>query len=115
MQSSGRPPALGKCSLTRRATQAHSSYIPKLREISLAQAGRADCGTGGLAESERSLIPARTGEGRARAKADRVKFGRKPKLTPLQTTEAKHRLAEGETQTDVARLFGVSHQTIGRL
>ena len=36
---------------------------------------------GGLAEFERDLIRARTGEGRARAKARGVKLGRKPKLT----------------------------------
>jgi len=33
---------------------------------------------GGLAEFERELIRARTGEGRERAKARGVKFGRKP-------------------------------------
>ena len=37
---------------------------------------------GGLAEFERDLIRARTGEGRARAVANGVKLGRKPKLTP---------------------------------
>ncbi len=37
---------------------------------------------GGLAEFERSLIIARTGEGRARAMARGVKFGRKLKLSP---------------------------------
>jgi len=36
---------------------------------------------GGLAEFERSLILARTSDGRARAKARGVRFGRKPKLT----------------------------------
>ena len=36
---------------------------------------------GGLAEFERELIRARTGEGRARAVAAGVKMGRKPKLT----------------------------------
>ena len=36
---------------------------------------------GGLAEFERDLIRARTGEGRERAKARGVKMGRKPKLT----------------------------------
>jgi DNA invertase Pin-like site-specific DNA recombinase len=39
---------------------------------------------GGLAEFERELIRARTGEGRERAKANGVKMGRKPKLTPHQ-------------------------------
>jgi DNA invertase Pin-like site-specific DNA recombinase len=36
---------------------------------------------GGLAEFERELIRARTGEGRARTVANLVKMGRKPKLT----------------------------------
>src|SRR3954471_21243976 len=39
---------------------------------------------GGLAEFERELIRARTGDGRSRAKARGVKLGRKPKLTPHQ-------------------------------
>jgi DNA invertase Pin-like site-specific DNA recombinase len=70
---------------------------------------------GGLAEFERSLILARTGEGRARAQARGVKFGRPPALTAHQRQEALQRLANGETQTDVARSFNVSHVTIGRL
>ncbi len=40
---------------------------------------------GGLAEFERSLFLARTGEGRSRAMAPGVKFGRKPKLTAHHT------------------------------
>ena len=39
---------------------------------------------GGLAKFERELIRARTGEGRARAKANGVRLGRKPKLTDHQ-------------------------------
>jgi DNA invertase Pin-like site-specific DNA recombinase len=70
---------------------------------------------GGLAEFERSLILARTGEGRARAMARGVKFGRKPKLSPFQIKEAKRRRDAGENNSEIARLFGVSHQTIGRL
>jgi len=70
---------------------------------------------GGLAEFERELIRARTGEGRARAKARGVHLGRPPKLTPHQRREAIARLDAGEAQIDVARTFGVSHTTIGRL
>jgi DNA invertase Pin-like site-specific DNA recombinase len=43
---------------------------------------------GGLAEFERDLIRARTGEGRERAKARGVKMGRKPKLTAHPMREA---------------------------
>jgi DNA invertase Pin-like site-specific DNA recombinase len=43
---------------------------------------------GGLAEFERELIAARTGEGRERANARRVKMGPKFKLTPHQQREA---------------------------
>src|SRR5947199_9196223 len=43
---------------------------------------------GGLAEFERDLIRARTGEGRVRAVARGVKMGRPPKLTPHQQKEA---------------------------
>jgi DNA invertase Pin-like site-specific DNA recombinase len=70
---------------------------------------------GGLAEFERALILARTGEGRKRAQARGVRFGRPPKLTAHQRQEALQRLAKGETQADIARTYGVSHVTIGRL
>jgi DNA invertase Pin-like site-specific DNA recombinase len=70
---------------------------------------------GGLAEFERSLILARCNEGRERAMAKGVKFGRPPKLTAFQIEEAKRRLKVGESQSEVGRLLGVSHQTIGRL
>lgn len=71
---------------------------------------------GGLAEFERDLIRARTGEGRARARANGAKFGRKPKLTPHQRREAiKRRNAGKETLADIARSYNVSHSTISRL
>jgi DNA invertase Pin-like site-specific DNA recombinase len=70
---------------------------------------------GGLAEFERELIRARTGEGRARAKAAGVHMGRPSKLTPHQQREAIARRDAGEALTDIARTYGVSHTTIGRL
>jgi DNA invertase Pin-like site-specific DNA recombinase len=70
---------------------------------------------GGLAEFERELIRARTGEGRKRAKDRGVKFGRPTALTPHQRAEALQRLANGDAQADVARTFNVSQATISRL
>jgi len=70
---------------------------------------------GGLAEFERELIRARTGEGRKRAKASGVKFGRPAALTPDQRQEAIQKLAKGEAQVDVARTFNVSQATISRI
>jgi DNA invertase Pin-like site-specific DNA recombinase len=70
---------------------------------------------GGIAEFERELIRQRCDEGIQKARARGVKFGRKPKLNPLQIKEAKRRLKEGESQSEIGRLFGVSYQTIGRL
>jgi DNA invertase Pin-like site-specific DNA recombinase len=70
----------------------------------------------GLAEFERELIRARTGEGRERAKAQGVKMGRKPKLTLHQMREAiKRRDKDGETVREIARSYNVSHSTISRL
>jgi DNA invertase Pin-like site-specific DNA recombinase len=43
---------------------------------------------GGMAEFERELIRARTGEGRKRAKERGVRFGRPPKLNIHQRWEA---------------------------
>jgi len=68
-----------------------------------------------LAEFERSMILARTSDGRARAKAKGVRFGRKPSLKSHQREEALARLANGEAQADVARSYDVSQSTISRL
>lgn len=70
---------------------------------------------GGLAEFERELIRARTGDGRTRAKERGVKFGRPRKLTSHQRQEALARLTAGETQADIARSYNVDATTIGRL
>ena len=42
-------------------------------------------------------------------------MGRPAKLTPHQQREAIARRDAGEALTDIARTFGVSHTTIGRL
>ena len=70
---------------------------------------------GGLAEFERELIRARTGDGRVRAKARGVKFGRPSVLTAHQRAEALQRLGDGQAQAEVARTFNVSQATISRL
>ena len=70
---------------------------------------------GGLAEFERDLIRARTGEGSERAKARGVKMGRKPKLTPHQQGEAIKRHDRGEAVREIARSYNVHHATISRL
>src|SRR5215467_14391318 len=67
---------------------------------------------GGLAEFERELIRARTGEGRKRAQERGVRFGRPRKLTPYQRDEALQRFRQGETQADVARTYNVDPATI---
>jgi DNA invertase Pin-like site-specific DNA recombinase len=69
----------------------------------------------GLAEFERALIMARTGEGHTRAMARGVRFGRKPKLTSHQGAEAMARRKAGESLTDIACSYNVSHSTISRL
>jgi DNA invertase Pin-like site-specific DNA recombinase len=71
---------------------------------------------GGLAEFERELIRARTGEGRERAKARGVKMGRRLKLTEHQKPEAiRRRERDGESVREIARSYNVSHSTISRL
>jgi DNA invertase Pin-like site-specific DNA recombinase len=60
---------------------------------------------GGLAEFERELIKARTDEGRKRAKAKGVRFGRKLSLTPHQRHEALARRDAGESLTECSKPF----------
>lgn len=69
----------------------------------------------GLATFERHLIRARTDEGRKRAQARGVRFGRPQKLSRYQIDEALVRREAGEPLTDIGRSYGVSHSTISRL
>ena len=68
-----------------------------------------------MAEDERLRIIKRTHEGRQIARANGVKMGRKPKLTPYQIKDARQRIAKGERTREVAKVFNVSISTISRL
>jgi DNA invertase Pin-like site-specific DNA recombinase len=54
-------------------------------------------------------------DGRKRAMANGVKFGRKPKLSAYQRAEAVKRRAAGETLASIARTFAVDISMISRL
>jgi DNA invertase Pin-like site-specific DNA recombinase len=69
---------------------------------------------GVLAEFERHLIVTRTAEGRTRAQASGVRFGRRPSPTPFQRAEARRMRAEGQTLTEIAKLLGCSRMTAAR-
>lgn len=68
-----------------------------------------------IAEFERELIRERTGDGRKRAMANGVKFGRKRKLSDYQRNEAIKRRAAGETLASIARSYGVHVSMVSRL
>jgi len=68
-----------------------------------------------IAEFERELIRERTGEGRKRAMANGVGFGRKPKLSAFQRSEAIRRRAAGELLAVIAKSYAVSESMISRL
>lgn len=68
-----------------------------------------------IAEFERDLIRERTGEGRKRAMANGVRFGRKPKLSAFQRQEALRRRAAGETLAEIAKSYAVDISMISRL
>jgi DNA invertase Pin-like site-specific DNA recombinase len=68
------------------------------------------------AKFELRRIRERTSAGRAAAKAQGVKFGRKPKLTPHQIREAlQRRDVDDEPHRSIARSYNVSQSTISRL
>jgi DNA invertase Pin-like site-specific DNA recombinase len=68
-----------------------------------------------IAEFERELIRERTGEGRKRAMASGVKFGRPRALDPFQMQEALRRRQTGEPLGIIAQSYRVSAKTIARL
>jgi DNA invertase Pin-like site-specific DNA recombinase len=68
-----------------------------------------------IADFERDLIRERTGEGRKRAMAAGVKFGRKRKLSEYQRAEAIKRRGAGETLASIAKSYGVDLSMISRL
>jgi DNA invertase Pin-like site-specific DNA recombinase len=76
---------------------------------------------GGLAEFERELIRARTGEGRQRARARACISGesrnspRKSRNSPRIRREALARRQAGEPLAEIARSYDVHHSTISRL
>src|SRR5450759_947862 len=69
---------------------------------------------GVLAELERSLISERTRAGVKAAQRRGVKFGRKPKLTPLQIDHARKLIDNGQRREDVAALLNVDRTTLYR-
>jgi hypothetical protein len=56
-----------------------------------------------------------TGEGRKRAMANGVVFGRKPKLSDFQRNEAIKRRGNGETLSAIAKTYAVSFSLMSRL
>jgi len=68
-----------------------------------------------IADFERDLIRERTGDGRKRAMAAGVKFGRKRKLSNYQRNEAIKRRDAGETLAAIAKSYGVAISMISRL
>src|ERR1700676_3731846 len=68
-----------------------------------------------IADFERDLIRERTGDGRRRAMANGIKFGRKRKLSDYQRTEAVKRRGAGETLAAIAKSNGVAISMISRL
>jgi putative DNA-invertase from lambdoid prophage Rac len=67
-----------------------------------------------VAEFERDLLIERTQSGLARVKAEGKALGRKPALSPAQQKEARARLAQGVSVSQLARDYGTTRQTIMR-
>lgn len=72
---------------------------------------------GGIAQFQREQTLERANEGRKIAKKRKsVKFGRKPKLTPVQKEIIREKFKSKEkTQNELANNFGVSRSTVQRI
>uniref|UniRef100_UPI00310172F8 recombinase family protein n=1 Tax=Neorhizobium sp. EC2-8 TaxID=3129230 RepID=UPI00310172F8 len=70
---------------------------------------------GWAARWQRLRILENTAHGREMARRRGVKFGRKPKLGPLERAKVIKRRARGEPCAQIARAFGVSESTVLRV
>ena len=68
-----------------------------------------------FAQFERQMIKERTKLGIARARAEGRWGNAKFALTPIQQKEAIRMVAEGRSQAEVARVFGIHRSTLWRL
>lgn len=68
-----------------------------------------------LVEDERERIARRGADGRAAARHNGVKLGRRLKLTERQLNKAREELARGKSCRAVAQDLNVHHSTISRL
>lgn len=66
------------------------------------------------AELERYFIIRRTTDGRARAKARGVRFGRKAALSGAQVEHARALRAGGASFSEIGEVLGVAHTTVSR-
>lgn len=66
-------------------------------------------------EEERQRIVARAQQGIKEARRRKVKFGRKPKLTAEDATEARRLIRAGKSYRAIASALDVHHTTISRV
>jgi len=79
-------------------------------------AGRMTMGVlNAVAEFERDLLIERTHAGIERAKAEGKTMGRRPSLSSEQQDEARQRLAQGASVSELARDYKTTRQTIMRV
>jgi DNA-binding NarL/FixJ family response regulator len=98
-----------------RAASGHAAAAPPRAAMNSRRLTDSPQSQPGLAEFEGELIRSRTDDGRKRAKARGVRFGRPKSLTPHQRQEVLQRVKDGAVQADLARTYGVSQATISRL